>query len=132
MSEGTLPGARRDWARANRQIRSILSLVSKRSHSQFADCTQSRALWRVLDRVCRCHIRSMKLYLISAKHGTSTASPPFRIYLVAAPDRAAVDKMLPEGLILGVEGEVDGSIDHPEGVIGWVGSRSPISINGQN
>jgi hypothetical protein len=73
----------------------------------------------------------MKLYLISGKRGSPTDSPPFRIYLVAAPDRAAVDEMLPEGLILGVEGEVDGTIDHPAGIIGWVGSRSPISINGK-
>jgi hypothetical protein len=39
--------------------------------------------------------------------------------------------MLPQGLTLGIEGEVDGTIDHPAGIIGWVGSRSPLSINGK-
>ena len=73
----------------------------------------------------------MKLYLISGKSGSPTDGPPFRIYLVAAEDRAAVDGMLPQGLTQGIEGEVDGTIDHPAGIIGWVGSRSPLSINGK-
>jgi|tagenome__1003787_1003787.scaffolds.fasta_scaffold20558092_2 hypothetical protein len=73
----------------------------------------------------------MKLYLISGKHESPTDGQPFKVYLVAAPNRAAVNEMLPQGLVLGIEGEVDGSIDHPEGIIGWVGSRMAISINGK-
>jgi hypothetical protein len=73
----------------------------------------------------------MKLYLISSKDESPTDEQPFKIYLVAAPSRAAVDELLPQHLLLGVEGELDGTIDHPAGVIGWIGSRTAISINGK-
>ncbi len=73
----------------------------------------------------------MKLYLISGKDKTHTDGQPFEVYLVVAPSRAAVDELLPQHLSVSLEGELDGTIDHPPGVIGRIGSRTSISINGK-
>jgi len=72
----------------------------------------------------------MKLYLFSGQL-SDDESQPFRVYLVAAPTEAKATEYLPQNLQLGQYGEADGTIDHPVGIVGWLGSRTAISIDGK-
>jgi hypothetical protein len=111
---------------------SPLGAVDEGVVGQFNPLQSTPQAWHPFAHVSdRAIFEDMKLYLISGKHDVG-GSQPFRVYLVAAPNRAAVDEMLPEDLALGIEGEVDGSIDHPAGIIGWVGSPMAVSINGKS
>ena len=74
----------------------------------------------------------MKLFLIPGKLEHSK-DLPFRVYLVAAPSDEKAFEFLPAGFQLGGGwGEAEGSIDHPEGIIARLGSRTAISVDGRS
>ena len=74
----------------------------------------------------------MRLYVIPGKLADVDAkTSQYRVYLVAAPSAEQALKALPENFErVGPFGEAAGSIEHPQGVIGQLDSRSEILIVG--
>jgi hypothetical protein len=74
----------------------------------------------------------MRLFLIPAKLANQNARLPHRVYLVAAPSYDDALNYLPKDVETLGFGEAEGTIDHPLGLVGWLGSRTPISIDGKS